>query len=263
MRKLVLVSALTIGLASTGCVTIGHFNKANTTQVDLSGDNFTIVKSNIQGSDTGTRIIGLGLSPSHAKAMAQLRKKAGLEGTRRALVNITEERQIFSILVYSTSTLILTADVVEFGDGSSTPVASTMTTPDPDPVPMGGPDTPTPYGDATEPASAESLLRQYVARHNIARETGSFADLVTLFENDGRIIFKGVYEGRLNGRKEIQKAFEQYPPKDSLKVIRIKPTTSGAIASYAYMSAPDDPIGKLAVRTHEGLIQQLVIQRDK
>lgn len=297
MRKLVLVLAAIAGFGTTGCITFGHFTKSNVTQVDLAGNNFHVVKSNIQGSDTGTRIVGLGESPSHAKAMAALRKKAGLDGTRRALVNITEETHIFTLLVYTETTLTLTADVVEFteagapmttsaaettseesgsstemasstesafttessGSGSSGSMSSSSTSSSSSSTESSG----GAFANPNEPASAESMLRQYVARHNLGRETGSFADLAQLFTEDGKIVFHGAYEGTVNGRDAIKEAFEKHPPKDSLTLIEVHPTRRGALGTYAYQGAPEVKVGKVAVRLADDKIKQLDIQLDK
>ena len=47
-----------------GCVTSGHFAKTNTTHVELARPNFRVVRSNVQGSHSTFRVLGLGDSPS-------------------------------------------------------------------------------------------------------------------------------------------------------------------------------------------------------
>lgn len=255
----------TASLALTGCVTTGHFNKTNATQVDLSTANFRVVKSNVTGSHTAVRILGLGDSPSYAEAMKELRAHAAIEGTSRALVNVTEERHRLMLPpFYVSQTLVLTADVVEFQtEPMKAPIASASLADTPmAPAPAPSSSSAVAIAPSSEPATASEMLRRYALAHNHGRNSGSFEELVDLFQPNARIVFHGEFEGELRGHDEILQAFETHPPKDDLVLLQTRKTRQGVVASYANASKPGISAGKLAVRVVDGRIARLDMKID-
>lgn len=100
-----------------GCLSISRFDKDARARVVLSQGNYQVVETHLQGYSTGMRVFLIGDSASYADAMHMLKVKAGLDGTSRALINITEDKTwsgFWPVLVYGT--LTLTADVIEFTD---------------------------------------------------------------------------------------------------------------------------------------------------
>jgi len=115
--KIVTVSLylLLIGNLS-GCSSIGSMPHVMGTQTNLSRNNFKVIKSGVQGRDSGFSLLGFLpiASPSYADAMADLHSKIDMEGKATALANVTQDRSNLYLILFSIPRLTITADIVEF-----------------------------------------------------------------------------------------------------------------------------------------------------
>ncbi|MGY6559486.1 MAG: DUF6567 family protein [Nitritalea sp.] len=111
---------LLLGLSSCGVNTaiVANLN-SNTTNVELSEKNFTVVKK-VTGSSTATYIFWIGGISNKAllqMAYTDMLDNADLVGKSRAIVNVTNESHVKSITpLYIRRTTFVHAHVVEFTD---------------------------------------------------------------------------------------------------------------------------------------------------
>jgi hypothetical protein len=87
------------------------------TAVNLSRDNFKIVKTNIHGTDWGINFLGILpiVSPDYTKAISELyRAGAVTEGKPQAIVNILQQHTAPFFILFSIPRITFRADVVEF-----------------------------------------------------------------------------------------------------------------------------------------------------
>ena len=120
MRKSLQAGALMLIFLCSGCFTVGRMDTHTGTKVVLGGNNFKVVRTNVQGFDSGVRVFfGIfGASPTFGQAMANLRQQADIANSSRALINLTEDvKRVWLPPFYTSKTIILTADVVEFTGG--------------------------------------------------------------------------------------------------------------------------------------------------
>lgn len=123
MRNVVLAVTVCVMLASAiGC---SGFNALypvynNSTEVQLTGNNFRVVQSNVRGEAKGLHLLGIIpiWTPSLNEAMEQLRESAALEGRPRALTNVIVDSTDLFLILFSIPTMTVTADVIEFGEES-------------------------------------------------------------------------------------------------------------------------------------------------
>lgn len=129
MKKLLFLGAAVALVAIvTGCATSTVSNpQVTVSQAEFSRDNFTVVATGVKGHSMqtllGMRLIGgqpFGIVLDGDKdlctvAMDNLRANAGLEGTSRVLVNVTQELQYDPwVIIWHKVRMTVTADVVEF-----------------------------------------------------------------------------------------------------------------------------------------------------
>jgi len=103
----------------TGCVSSGMFPHTTDTKVDLSKNNYRIIKANAIGKSSGFKLLGIIpiISPKYTKAMKDLYSEIGIsEGKARALVNVTQERSSIYLILFSIPELTVRADIIEFID---------------------------------------------------------------------------------------------------------------------------------------------------
>lgn len=102
----------------TGCASHGDYRVGNATGVNLSGNNYRLVKANATGTSTGFRLLGIipFASPHYSEAKANIYESVGesLTGRAVALANQTEDRSVIYLILFSLPKLTLTADVIEF-----------------------------------------------------------------------------------------------------------------------------------------------------
>jgi hypothetical protein len=119
MKKGILIFLL---LTVTGCASRGFFPHSTGTQVDLSKNNYKIVKANAIGVSRGFNFLGIIpiVPPTYTRAMSDLYSKASItEGSAQALINVTQERSTLYLILFSIPELTVRADVIEFHDEGS------------------------------------------------------------------------------------------------------------------------------------------------
>ncbi len=97
---------------STSDGLIGH---QIVTNVDLSQANFKVITS-VQGEASARRILGVGINQADLfnQARKDMVSKAGLNGTSRALINVTSEMKVRYGLFSTKKTIYVSAEVIEF-----------------------------------------------------------------------------------------------------------------------------------------------------
>jgi hypothetical protein len=89
------------------------------TQVQLVGNNYRVLQTNIVAKSGGFKLLGLISikSPSYVKAMSRLYAKAEVkEGTSQALANVVHETAGVNFILFSLPKIRVRADLVEFTD---------------------------------------------------------------------------------------------------------------------------------------------------
>ncbi|WP_460595191.1 DUF6567 family protein [Geomonas sp. Red276] len=87
------------------------------TLVQLNGQNYRIVKTNVTGSSRGFSLLGFitVVSPNYIKAVQHLYKEAGItEGRALAIANIAQQDTAPYFVLFSLPKITLRADVIEF-----------------------------------------------------------------------------------------------------------------------------------------------------
>jgi hypothetical protein len=90
-----------------------------TTTVNLSRQNFKIVRANAIGSSVGFSFLGLFTfkSPGYDEAISSLYQYAGVsEGKPQALVNVVHERSSTYFILFALPKITVRADIIEFTD---------------------------------------------------------------------------------------------------------------------------------------------------
>lgn len=106
----------------------------HSTQVQLLGDNYRVLQTNVVAKSSGFKLLGLITikSPSYVKAFSRLYAKARVEeGKPQALANVVYETGGMNLILFSLPKIRVRADLVEFsgapaagGERSSAPAAS-------------------------------------------------------------------------------------------------------------------------------------------
>jgi hypothetical protein len=100
-------------LLLSGCHS-GAFAQIQQTNVVLTSNNYRVLETGLRGSDSGFRVFGIGASANYSKAMQKIRILAELEDRPRALINVTEDLNEWNYGIVSGSTIVITADLIEF-----------------------------------------------------------------------------------------------------------------------------------------------------
>ena len=93
-----------------------------TTTVNLSKQNYKIVKANAIGSSVGFSLFGLITlkSPGYDEAISRLYQFAGVsEGKAQAVVNVVHEHSSTYFILFALPKITVRADVIEFTDGET------------------------------------------------------------------------------------------------------------------------------------------------
>jgi len=121
MRKLSTLLLLVFICACTA--SRGSMLQETNTAVNLSKNNYTIVKAGVKGESTGFCLLGFicFVSPNYADAKADLHKNcdAKLEGRSIALANQTQDHSNLYLILFSIPKVTITADIVEFKEDNS------------------------------------------------------------------------------------------------------------------------------------------------
>ncbi len=110
--------------ALTGCVSSSKVDlrQSTSTAVSLSGKNYKLIQGGATGRSYGFWLLGVlpVASPHYASARRDLYEKVDepLTGRSVALANTMEDRSTSFWLLFSVPKLTVTADVIEFIDGS-------------------------------------------------------------------------------------------------------------------------------------------------
>lgn len=102
-----------------GCrPSMGRFNQSTGTGVNLSKDNYKVIKASAIGESHGFNFLGIIpiVSPSYADAKKALYDSIGedVRGKSLALANQTEDRSTLYLILFSIPKLTISADVIEF-----------------------------------------------------------------------------------------------------------------------------------------------------
>lgn len=137
-RVPILLAALVLPLAVSGCATSGAFNSANLTNVELSSDNYRIVATDVAGESGAGYLLGASVGTAsrvqtlaiarvsgsgelYREAMADLwrtfeREHGAATDRDLALVNVRIDTDALNLILYTRARLSIRADVVEFED---------------------------------------------------------------------------------------------------------------------------------------------------
>ena len=108
--------------AAAGCTTTsGRLLEDVGAHVFLSEGNYRVLRQHVVGESNGYNILLMFIpisSPSYNEAKGAMYKALGepVQGRSIALTNQTEDLTVFNALIYSTRTITLSADFIEFND---------------------------------------------------------------------------------------------------------------------------------------------------
>ena len=124
LKPFLLVAACSICLAGgTGCSSINVKPQSTGTGVNLSGNNYKLIKPGVSGQSFGFSLLGIipVWPPSPAVAKRELYRSVGqpLAGRAVALANVSEDRTSWYLVAFSVPRISITADVIEFTDRPS------------------------------------------------------------------------------------------------------------------------------------------------
>lgn len=122
MKKL--LAFLLLVAVICGCTASqGSMKQDNNTAVNLSKNNYTVVKAGAKGESTGFCLFGFicFISPNYAEAKTNLYSSSNekLEGRSIALANQTQDHSSLYLVLFSIPKVTITADIVEFKDEPS------------------------------------------------------------------------------------------------------------------------------------------------
>jgi hypothetical protein len=126
MKRLILVVLALLFVA--GCASTGQMQQSTGTQIQLTKNNYKVIKAGAKGESSGFYLFGFIpiVSPNYADAKSNLYVNFGksLEGKPVALANQTEDKSFMYLILFSIPKVTITADIVEFNDDVNTPVKS-------------------------------------------------------------------------------------------------------------------------------------------
>ena len=96
----------------------------HSTQVQLVGNNYRVLQTNVVAKSSGFRLLGFITikSPSYVKAMSRLYAKAEVEeGQPQAFANVVYETCGMNLILFSLPKIRIRADLVEFMDAPFPP----------------------------------------------------------------------------------------------------------------------------------------------
>jgi hypothetical protein len=103
----------------------------HSTQVQLVGNNYRVLQTNVVAKSGGFRLLGFITikSPSYVKAVSRLYAKAQAEeGRAQAFANVVYETGGMNLILFSLPKIRIRADLVEFTDPPSEPPADAVGT---------------------------------------------------------------------------------------------------------------------------------------
>lgn len=110
-----------LAISISGCASTGEFRGQGTNAgVNLSRNNYKIVKASAMGESSGFRLLGIipFASPTNSEAKAALYTSVGqvMEGRSIALINQTFDTSSNYFILFSLPRITITADVIEYID---------------------------------------------------------------------------------------------------------------------------------------------------
>jgi hypothetical protein len=112
--------ALVTTMSLIGCVSTGGMSHSTVTRVDLSQNNFRVIKTGAMGQSKGLWLLGVIplFSPSASEAKTDLYEHLGrqMEHNATALINVTEDWSVFYLILVAIPRITMTADLIEFVD---------------------------------------------------------------------------------------------------------------------------------------------------
>ena len=128
MKTLSLLTASLSALLLCSCASEGGSKAGTGTAVNLSGNNYRVVRAGVSGTSCGFDLLGFIplCPPTYSGAKAAMLRHAGisLDGRSVAIANQTEDRTSLSLIAFSIPRITLTGDVVEFTGPSGQTVGS-------------------------------------------------------------------------------------------------------------------------------------------
>jgi hypothetical protein len=118
-QGLIIVSLIAIVFLSGCGISSGLMNQlsvnSTNTSVVLQKNNFKVI-GNVNGDATDSYVFGIGLNKRYlvAKAKQNMIDNAKLEGSSKAIINITIEEHVTLMFVYVKRTIIMHGTVIEF-----------------------------------------------------------------------------------------------------------------------------------------------------
>lgn len=119
MKKTLYLALVLGAFILTGCGFSNHLTtntNGHNTEVQLSRNNFKILKT-VWATEKATYVLGIGGISKKAllaNARAKMIQEAGLEGGSKALINETVESHVSNMLIITTVTVTVSAQVIEF-----------------------------------------------------------------------------------------------------------------------------------------------------
>jgi steroid Delta-isomerase len=99
------------------------------------------------------------------------------------------------------------------------------------------------------------MLDEHVERFNHGVRTGEFGPMVAAFSEDAELAFEGIPVGPFVGREAIGEAYRAQPPDDEIVLL-------DGDGTYAWVTEPDVPAGRMFLTERDGEIARLVIRYD-
>lgn len=110
-----------------GCSSTGGISGSTGTGVNLDHRNYRMIKPGARGEDYGFWLLFFPIiSPNYADAKADLYASVGesLDGKAAALANQTQDKNVFTLIVFTVTRIVLSADVIEFTDTNAPPASN-------------------------------------------------------------------------------------------------------------------------------------------
>lgn len=136
MRILSWMVALTTIAVTSGCMSTGLYTAGSVTEVNLAGENYSVVATGISGEAEAAYLLGVSTGWGMAMQTVALfrvegdgmlyqaalndlwrnfaRDHGAVEGRSLALVNVRYDSEALNLLIYTKPRVAVVADVVEF-----------------------------------------------------------------------------------------------------------------------------------------------------
>jgi len=89
--------------------------------------------------------------------------------------------------------------------------------------------------EVAEPAPIAPLFAAHIARFNAGVSSGDFADMISHFTDDATATFVSLPFGPFHGRAEIEQAYRDYPPDDTIDILSTtEPDNDTIVARFAW-----------------------------